>query len=386
MTRDGADDGKGKAQATARLPFERHRREPHISIDQHVRRRQLELGGRLARRVPLYLDTKYWIIARDVALGRRARPDEVELLRLLRELAGAGSAFCPISESVFMEVLKQADPASRTCVAELVDELSLGVALCPFVERVGTELAYLLHRLQGHSVFALEALVWSKLSYVLGVTHPTHTSFDENAELFIQKAFFDHMWEMSLTQMFQTIGNAMPPGDSFGRTAEVLNAGNRNHVREIGSYKQAYRAEIAGGIGLFTNLGLEIMAEMEQRATGSVAQSTPEQKAEYHRVLQGILTEGLCQGKFILDLRTLHVHACCHAAVRWDKQRLLKANDFCDFHHAAAAIGYCRAFFTERSLKTLVTQQHVRLAQDFNCIVLSEVGEVLGYLRRLGDA
>jgi hypothetical protein len=285
-----------------------------------------------------------------------------------------------------MEVLKQDDQATKACVAELVDELGHGVTLGPFDERVGMELARLLHRLQGNPVHPLETLAWSKLSYVLGAWHPTNMSSDADTELLIQKTFFDDMWEMSLTDMFRVMGAGpdLPPSDgAFHQTAKTLNAGNRQHAGEIRSYRQAYRAEAGGGVSLFTPVAVKIMADVQLRATGSAPKLTAQQEEELQRTLQGLLTAGLCKGKFTLDLRTLHVHTSCHAAVRWNKQRLLEANDFYDFHHASAAIGYCQAFFTEHSLKTLVTQKHVGLDEQFNCIVLSDVGEIVDYLMRL---
>jgi len=68
-----------------------------------------------------------------------------------------------------------------------------------------------------------------------------------------------------------------------------------------------------------------------------------------------LLVEGLKRGsssKIVRDiLRTIHISACLHAAVRWDKKRQLEGNDLFDFHHAAAALAYCDAFFTENLLK-----------------------------------
>ena len=40
----------------------------------------------------------------------------------------------------------------------------------------------------------MNCLAWSKLSYMLGVVHPTNIIFDQAQELIIQKAFFGHMW------------------------------------------------------------------------------------------------------------------------------------------------------------------------------------------------
>ena len=57
----------------------------------------------------------------------------------------------------------------------------------------------------------LADLVWLKLSYILGVQHPSYTVFKEDEERVIQKAFFDHVWDYSLSEMFDVIGAAPPP-------------------------------------------------------------------------------------------------------------------------------------------------------------------------------
>jgi hypothetical protein len=73
---------------------------------------------------------------------------------------------------------------------------------------VATEVAHCLHAHVGHSVHPLEHLVWTKVPYILGVQHPVATAFPEDERRVIQKAFFDHLWEVSLSTMVGTIGDA----------------------------------------------------------------------------------------------------------------------------------------------------------------------------------
>jgi|SRR5271165_5478853 len=82
-------------------------------------------------------------------------------------------------------------------------------------------------------------------------------------------------------------------------------------------------------------------------------------------------------------LRTMHIQACLYASVRWNKRRKLKGNDLLDFHHAAAALAYCHAFFTERSLKALITQHHLALDKCYKCRVIASVDEAVEYVTNL---
>jgi hypothetical protein len=182
-----------------RSSFAKHKAEPNVSVDEYVRARRIELGRSLDHRRPVYLDLRYWIILRDALLNRTADPTAKTLLDLLRRQVRAGRIFCPISGAVFLELLKQKDLSTRSATAQLIDDLSLGVTLAPEPERIGTELAHFLYSQRDQqALYPLQWLVWSKLSDVLDVVHPTDTGFQPQTELMIQKAFFDHMWGMSL--------------------------------------------------------------------------------------------------------------------------------------------------------------------------------------------
>jgi len=266
--------------------FDRHKAEPHVSIDEHVRSRSIELGQALEKRAAVYLDQRYWIIVRDVILNRRTDSPSVNLANLLGDLVREGKIFCPISEVVFVELLKQLDLETRRSTAKTIDELSLGVTLAPEKLRVGTELAHLFysHSNQG-SVYPLRWLVWSKLSYVLGVVHPTNTVFDPEQELHIQKAFFDHMWDISLIEVVDILGDSPVPPTNFDAVAEKLNKANAAHLDEIRSYKQAYTAEIGGALSLYIGVAREILESMYEKASGVAPKLTEAQRQTHEREL-----------------------------------------------------------------------------------------------------
>jgi hypothetical protein len=76
-------------------------------------------------------------------------------------------------------------------------------------------------------------------------------------------------------------------------------------------------------------------------------------------------------------VRTLHIEACLHASLRWDKKRQFKPNDFFDFHHASAALAYCDAFFTEGPLRTWSVAPNVRLTALNGCQVASKLPQAI---------
>ncbi len=52
-----------------------------------------------------------------------------------------------------------------------------------------------------------------------------------------------------------------------------------------------------------------------------------------------------------------------------------------DHQHAAAAVGYCDAFFTERSLANILTRSDLALDKLYDCTVVSTPEAALQYAR-----
>jgi hypothetical protein len=196
--------------------FDRHRASPHVSVDDYVRSRQLALAEKVQARQRVYLDKNYWILLRDAAMQRSGPQAARVLLARLRERVKTAEAVCPISETLFIELMKQSDLETRRATACLIDELSEGVTLIPQPTRVATEVAHFIHSRARRNVYPIERLVWTKLSNVLGVQHPVNQAVDAGEMRVIQKAFLDHMWGCSLVEMVDLLSGA-----TRGSSAEI---------------------------------------------------------------------------------------------------------------------------------------------------------------------
>jgi len=358
-----------------------------VPLEGYVRSRQIELALSLEHKKSIYLDIKFWIILRDVLGGLRNSPAEMELLLLLREGVARGRLFCPISDSTFAELLKNADTRNRMVTARLIDELSLGISLIPYDMRAATELAHFLHSARApNAVHPLNHLVWSKLSYVLGFLHPGGTPFEPASELAMQKMFVDHMWTLSMQDMIDLIGNRSVPNlERFDALARRLNELNVQHRSELQSFAQTYENEVHGILDAFNDVAIDIVAQMVWTEYGQGPPLNFEQRKEEGRVLHNLLFAAFGKETTKDALPTLHILASLHAAIRWNRQQQLKANDFLDFQHATAALGYCDAFFTERPLRSLVTSSHIALDRRYGCEVIANPQEAVTYLRRVVD-
>jgi hypothetical protein len=142
----------------------------------------------------IYLDTKYWIYIRDVELERSNDKILKQILDGLRDLVKNKIAICPINDEIFYELLLQTDPITLNQTVKIIDELSRGVAILSSEERVMYETLYFFNSFYDGNgqMQPQEEMVWSKVSYIYGLTHPTNEIWGEE-ELIIQKAFFDQM-------------------------------------------------------------------------------------------------------------------------------------------------------------------------------------------------
>jgi hypothetical protein len=153
---------------------------------------------------------------------------------------------------------------------------------------------------------------------------------------------------------------------------------NEKHSAELRSYEQTYLNEIAGAVDLYSDVACSILNKMAERQ-----EIAGEGNTETGRKIMNLFREGYRKGTINESAPTLDIHARCHASVRWNKGRKIEANDIFDFNHAAAALGYSSAFFTERSLCNLLTEKKVKLDKIHNCKVLYKVTDALAYIRTL---
>jgi hypothetical protein len=279
-----------------------------------------------------------------------------------------------MSDATFMEWTKQS-PASRRASAELIDELSLGYALAPLDRRVEEEMTeFLISLIGGNSSVPL---VWTRTSHVFG-TGDLDDPRLAMVPLAKQQAVFDQMWDIKLVEMVDAFGDQLPPFDAFNEAfAEKITADSAAHSHEIGSYRQAYLEEAKGTVEFFSKIiGPRLFAK------GLVLHDddklTPERSIN---TLMHLIHAGVTKPQFSQFLPTMRTMASLHAAIRWDKKRKFKKNDFLDIQHAAGAQSYCDVFLTEGPLKALMASKNISLPRQGACTIAAETNEAIAALR-----
>lgn len=372
--------------APERMTFDYHLQHPEISLDRYVRSKILVTADRVLARKRVYLDTRFWILMRDVSLGRSKDPLHDLIFTGLRELVAAGKVICPINADTLAELLKQRDATTRMVTAKLIDEFSLGAALQSAEERVRTELAHCVHRsLRGPAALEpLERLVWTSPAYLLGHNFPVVESLPEDEIVAWQKAFTDYLWDLSLAEQISYL-KGMPEelNSHWDAMANNLNREIKEHDVKAQPFSELHLREFKGGLELYLPTLKEVISRLSEKGMGvAPSEETRQDLEQAAATLVNLLVEALRTGTIERQLPSLIIRAGLHAGVRRNRGRQLTGNDVHDFGHATAALGYCEYFATDRSLCHLIVND-LKFDQHYQTAVVATPQDLLGLLEQI---
>ena len=211
-------------------------------------------------------------------------------------------------------------------------------------------------------------MVWTRAAYVLGKVSPTFPEADAATQLAIQKAFFDHMWTLSLSDMLDQLGESGETwSPSMPDASQQLNDGKFANISDYDSFQQLLLIELRGVLDCYHDAFANVMQQIHEHDTGKEVTSEERALDDFGVPVANIIYEYFRQGRITREVPTIRVAAGLHAGVRWDANRKYKRNDSADIRHACAAIPYCDFFLTERSLCHLVTAKNLDFGTIFPC-------------------
>ena len=290
-----------------------------------------------------------------------------------------------MSETIFEEIIKQKDEKSLLTSIELIDDFSANVSLIPYFDRISLEILYFLNRcLYGEEqVYHPNYLVWTKATCSLGTPIPYNEMFSKEELLVVQKSFFDQLWYNRFSDFvkFSDVNKLLtfPKRPDLSKT---INVDCSYHRDKLSSFQGTFKDEIAGVIDAISPLLIETLTAFYEKAADKKAQEGEVKNSESLRMFKNLIYHMFAQKKDNGYFPTLKVGAGVHAAVRWDKQRLFKENDFQDFTHAQAAIPYCDIFLTEKPLKHLLSTQSLAYDKEYNCTIVATPEESISFIKQ----
>lgn len=320
--------------------------------------KQEDLVRLLGTRHPIFLDTNFWVMARQAALGESDEPELISLLGAFRMAVEFGKAFFPVTSDLIEEFSKQSPERLRRTM-KMVEALSLGVAMVPSHERMAIEIEQFSARTYpAHPPRSWP--LWTAYAFALGYEglRPPGVEVDDAMLVCLAELAWmapPSLWSWDHSGVFNAREESV-------RLAAYLNAQEALYAHEIDSHETAVRIEIVGATSM-----IEGIAAREYRRIAAAAGHTAEANdvANSRRVgkkMAQIFVKTLEQEVNQRALSSLYISAMLHAAVRSEEKRRIKPNDIFDFRHASAALPHCTAFFTDGPLKKLITSGHTRLA------------------------
>ena len=304
-----------------------------------------------------------------------------DLLTRVEQLVKNGNTVCPLNADVYFEILKQQDPLTLRASVKLLDELSGGACLIPVTARLPLEVAHFCEMaFSGPArVYELHELVWTRPAYIIGFVTPDMHQLTRAQNVELQKRFVDHLWEMTLFGLLDVMdfSKAAARTYPFNDISGPLNQGKLDHADVHKSFKSVFLSEVAGAVDVYKSEFADYFQYRFERDSGSTLSDKVKAEDESGVGIANLICEAFRLDRAGKAFSTIRIGAGLHAALRWDRKRKYKANDLFDFRHAEAALPYCDYFFTERSLRNLLSDRNLHFEEYFPCKVYSDPVEAL---------
>jgi len=364
-----------------------HSKQPGVTLYEYWRRETIELGGRIQDIPKVYLDKNFWIYLRDVHLGRSRGREHQDFYEVLSSKAKSGDVLFPVSDSLFIELLKQSDDVTRLATAQVIDKLGGGVSFLSMPERIREEIYHFIEqsRKGADKIYPLTQMVWGATGQIGGsFLPPVIKGVPAEKMLAFQKASMDVLWGYSVEEILNTLGEIEDSPDlTFARLAKEITEEKFRHEHELKSFKQAFLIELEGILIGLENQFSDLFRHIFEKEAGR--KLTPEERQNNNsgKLLAKIIHVAFAEGKVSTELPFINIHSGIHAAVRWDRKRKFKEHDFLDFHHAATALPYCDVFCTDNPLRVLLTGNLLSYDRLYSTSIVSSVEGAIECIQEL---
>jgi hypothetical protein len=365
----------------------RHLQQPDISVDTHLRIRRREIGERALSRRLIYLDQRFWIECRDAKIGSpNASLSTKEIWHQLKVAVDSGRIWCPVFASVYCETKKQA-PHLRIETARVIDRLSGGISIRHSEQRVMIEFSHWVWTtLLGDQTLAHpHSYAWTSIGSILGEAVPYEAGFDNDMELATQKSWIDLQNTLSLEDYFQSFNEqGVPPSNDNDSAFQLFQTHMSRRTKPYhNTFGDVFDIELRGLLELIDDKICALAKDIySQGRFVTLNEQSQINCKTLSANLVALALSGLKMNRVDTELPFLHISANIYALARHIGQPF-KKGDTHDFQHAAAALPYCEAFFTEKRMANLLKREPSCLDKVYECTVLNKRDAIIEYLKTI---
>lgn len=324
----------------------------------------------------VYLDTKYWVILRDVKRGIINDPEKVHLYKLVLELSSRSQVIFPFSESLFEEFLKQTDEESLSTTLSLIKLLSKNTGIRPYKDRVAVEFEFLLRFLfdpESMKISYIESCseyVWTCVAYSWGKftvkdTGEHHDSYDEK----VQDLYFG--CDEALNEYLKLLGSMSGFGMSYpDPTSKILGRRESKSEKNSEVLIREFISELLDQKNVISNVFSNIVERFS---------------AEDMKSFVSIILDKKVRNKLHDFIPSMNTYTTICATWIVSQNKNIKINDFFDMHHAAAALPYFDLFLTEKSLFDAINRVVPKNLPFERVKVCADISNAINLLEQLNE-
>ncbi|MBD8496200.1 hypothetical protein [Pseudomonas syringae] len=341
-----------------------HRGHPEVSFADHIKKRRRDKITYASSFKLIYLDTLAWKCLADFRQGKSTLTAAMKEFGVSVEQAAQTGKFAfPIGVPTYFELASMIDLKTQKTLRLLVDELSKGLCITSYHDRVGSELEML--RTNNFSeAEGLENFLCSpaEMIGILTISLPPFTKEHVDQNTF-NKAFFDANYEMPFSIQLEIASTS--PGGQWDNSRGIadLNDGKVQHQSEVANLNTGIFLELKGGIEAWFINEDKPLDYPQITLTALNAMSLWKQEPTSKAML------------------TLRILSSLYGLMRFDPSRRYKNGDPNDFMVAASALPIAQALFTDRKFATLLSDKRIGIHKFLDCTVVSGFEEMAEYLK-----
>ena len=354
----------------------------NIDIDTYYKMIGLDSSDEMLSKHRVYLDMNFWIWMREAAAGNPRSDVIFKLWGKLSDLADRGKVVCPISYTVFKELLKQS-PERRAKSSEIVDRLAGRYCIVNPQARLKFEVSHFVWKtlIGVDAIKDVDRYVWMPISHLIGMPYPVDTNLDVDLRLKMQKSWIKFTSYLKFSDFCALTINMDAGMSNRSNFVSYQNTMSDITRESLESREVLYKIEVGEMTDLIEADLHDFAMDLYGRGYRSCL-GLEDSGGDLARSIACIVTAGLKTKKITTQLPQYHIGGALHTNIRW-MRRPHDKNDLEDQHHAIAALPYCDAFFTEHGLRESLTCGPFRLHEQYDCFVCSDPAIALEYVEGL---
>ena len=356
-----------------------------MNNDEYLKKLRIELSKSINQKIKIYLDTKYWVDFCDMKRGINTNDEIKKIYLSLKERVKNNQIICPISMSIFIEILKQSDKDSLLQTAEIIDELSQGSIILNEQSRIYIEAFTFFYDKLGIEISNEDReSIWDiSIANMYGSVEFEDTRLSEEENIIVNRLYLDKIRKYTLVEFIELYGieNLHVYRD---RKSDInyFNENKQRYIFQNKTFHQLYMSEIGGVIEAYKEIIKEVFIKVLKHKAD--LENNIFEDSEYNESSHlsfNIIYNVFKHKKMGLYLASLDVGAMLHSKLRWNRTQKYKQGDFNDIAHATTALPYYDYFFTEKSLHNMIRE--CKYDEKYNCIVASKNNNILEILEKL---